>query len=196
MEPLTFRTRLAQGLAILVAVIAVVALVAYATEAGPTAALTSVAPVALVVALGWAVLWRPRAVVDEDGVTLVNIVRTVRVPWQRFRSADTRWALSITTTQGRTYSSWAVPAGSGFGSRLAPSGRMFGEHSPADRKLASAGTAEAAAVAIGERVPDRRAQTVRGGAVGGGDVTVTANTTVIAVLGALALLTAVSVALG
>lgn len=195
MEPLTFRTRLAQGLAILVAVVAVVALVAFVTEAGPTAALTSVAPVALVVALGWAVFWRPRAVVDDDGVTLVNIVRTVHVPWQRFRSADTRWALSITTTEGRTYSSWAVPAGSGFGSRIAPSGRVFGEHSPADRKLASGGTAEAAAVAIGERMPERGARTARPDGVGD-PVTVTANITVIAVLTGLAVLTAVSIAAG
>ena len=196
MEPLTFRSRLAQGLAVLVAIVAGVALVAFVVEDGPTAVLTSLAPIALVVALGWAVFWRPCAVVDDDGVTLVNVIRTVHVPWRRFRSAETRWALSITTTGDRTFSSWAVPAGSGFGARMAPSGRWFGEHSPADRKLASSGTAEAAAVAIGARMPDRRTSRERADAAGQSEVTVRANLAVLAVLGSLTVLTAVSTVMG
>lgn len=187
---------MAQGLAVLVAVVGAIALGSYVVAAGPTAALGSVAPVALVVALAWAVFWRPCAVVADDGVTLVNVIRTVHVPWQRFRSADTRWALSITTTGDRTYSAWAVPAGSGFGARLAPPGRLSGDRTPADRKLTSRGTAEAAAVAIGERMPDRRVAQGRADAVGDPQVTVAANGTVLAVLGALTVLTVVSIALG
>lgn len=190
-SPETFRSRLAQGLAVLTAVVAVAALAAFVREDGPTALLTVLAPVALVGAAGWALFWNPRAEVSEEGITLVNVLRTVHVPWGRFRHADTRWALSVTTTADATYTSWAVPAGSGFGARLVPTRQQHGEWAPAQRKLGSTGTAEAAALAIAERVRKRKSE--RGGAGGAAEVTVTPNTRVIAVLGVLAVLAAASV---
>src|SRR5690606_26104685 len=84
--------------------------------------------------------------------------------------------------------SWAVPAGSGFAARMVPSRQQHGEWAPAQRKLASTGTAEAAALEIAERVRTRRHR-------GEGDVVVTANRRVLAVLGGLAVLTALSVTL-
>lgn len=187
-SPQTFRSRLAQALAVLTAIVGVAALAAFVRESGPAAFLTTLAPVALVVAAGWALFWNPRAEVSDDGVTLVNVARTVHVPWNRFAHADTRWALSVTTTQDVTYTSWAVPAGSGFAARMVPSRRQHGEWAPAQRKLASTGTAEAAALEIAERVRSRRHR-------GEGDVVVTANRRVLAVLGGLAVLAALSVAL-
>lgn len=186
--PLTFRTRLAQVLTIVVAVLGVVALVTTAIDGGAVALLTSLAPVALVVALAWAVFWRPRVVVGDDGITLVNVTRTVHVPWSRFRSADTRWALTI-ETDGARYSSWAVPAGSGFGARMTP--RRERTWSPAAGKLGSSGTAEAAALAIGGWV-----ERGTGRPDDGAGVSVTLHVPVIVLVLALAALTAVSLRVG
>lgn len=188
----TFRSRLAQGLAILTGLVAVAALVAFLGEEGPAALLSTLAPVALVVALGWAVFWNPRVVLSDEGITIVNVWRTVQVPWRRFQHADTRWALSVTTTQDVTYTSWAVPAGSGFGARLVPNRQQHGDWAPAQRKLGSAGTAEAAAMAIADRVRRRE----RGGVDESAVVTASPNVPVLAVLGALGVLAALSVALG
>lgn len=187
----TFRSRLAQGLAVVVGLVAVVALVTFVAEEGPTALLTTLAPVALVGALAWAVLWNPRVELREEGITIVNVWRTVRVPWRRFKHADTQWALAVTTTEDVTYSAWAVPAGSGFGARLVPNRRQQGEWAPAQRKLGSSGTAEAAAMAIAERVREGIDRERSGAAV-----TVVANTRELAMVGGLALLTLLSVTLG
>lgn len=190
-SPQLFRSRLAQGLAVLACLVAVVALVSFVSEGGPTALLTTLAPVALVGALAWAVFWNPRLEVGEDGITMVNVWRTVHVPWRRFKTADTRWALSVTTTDSVTYTSWAVPAGSGFGARLLPTREQRGRWAPAQRKLGSSGTAEAAAMEIAEQV-----DTWRGSADRDAEVTVTLNVPAVAAVGVLAALTALSVTLG
>lgn len=190
-DPQIFRSRMGQVLAVLAGAVALIALVTFVTEEGPTALLTTLAPVALVGALAWAVFWNPRVLVDEDAITIVNVLRTVSVPWRRFKQADSKWALTITTTAGATYTAWAVPAGSGFGARLVPNRQQQGDWAPAQRKLASTGTAEAATMAIGERVRERQKPGDSDAAV-----TVTPNTLPIAVVGALAVLTALSIALG
>lgn len=190
MESETFRSRLAQGLAVLTAVIAAVAFVTFVTEEGLTAVLTTLAPVTLAGVLGWAVFWNPRAEVSDDGITIVNVWRTIHVPWRRFKQADSKWALAVTTTDGRTFTSWAVPAGSGFGARMAPNRQQHGGWAPTERKLGSTGTAEAAALAIAERV---RELPKPDGA--GAPVTTTVNTRLLAVLAGLAVLSVLSVTL-
>lgn len=55
------------------------------------------------------VFWRPAVVVDDDAVTLRNLVRDVRVPWHLVEAVDTRFALAVLTPSG-TYTSWAAPA--------------------------------------------------------------------------------------
>jgi hypothetical protein len=190
MESETFRSRLAQGLAVLTALVAVVALVTFVSEDGPTAVLTTLAPVTLVGVLGWAVFWNPRAEISEHGITIVNVWRTIEIPWRRFKAADSKWALAVTTTEGRTFTSWAVPAGSGFGARMAPNRRQQGGWAPAERKLGSTGTAEAAALAIAQRVRERPKPDG-----GGAAVTATVNTRLLAVVAGLAVLSVLSVAL-
>ncbi|GAA4421778.1 hypothetical protein GCM10023169_15120 [Georgenia halophila] len=64
-------------------------------------------------ALAWAVFWQPHVRVDDEGVTLANVWRTVRVPWSALESVDTRWGLRLHTKRKR-YSSWAVPARSRY----------------------------------------------------------------------------------
>ncbi len=54
----------------------------------------------------YALAWRPELVIDEQAVTLVNPLRTVRVPWRAVSSVGGRWSLEI-RTQGGTYAAWA-----------------------------------------------------------------------------------------
>ena len=68
------------------------------------------APWMLLLAGGtWAAFGRPHVAVDDDGVHLVNVTRTVHVPWPALRAVDTRWALTLATAQ-RSFVAWAAPA--------------------------------------------------------------------------------------
>jgi hypothetical protein len=64
---------------------------------------------ALVAAVVYALFWRPSVEVDDDAVTVRNVVRNIRVPWIRLDALDTRYALSL-EAQGRRYAAWAAPA--------------------------------------------------------------------------------------
>lgn len=76
--------------------------------------LWSVGPwAAAIVVTVWALYWRPRIVVEDDSVLLVNILRTVRVPWSAVRSIDTRWTLTLVTDTGK-FAAWASPGPGGM----------------------------------------------------------------------------------
>lgn len=65
--------------------------------------------VALAASVVYALFWRPSVEVDDDAVTVRNVVRDVRVPWSRLDAIDTRYALSL-HAEGRRYTAWAAPA--------------------------------------------------------------------------------------
>jgi hypothetical protein len=67
---------------------------------------------ALAAWLVWLAYWRPRVVVDDEGVTLHNIFRTVHVPWSSVVELHSRYGLRVDTTFG-SYAAWAVPAPAG-----------------------------------------------------------------------------------
>ncbi|WP_196073091.1 PH domain-containing protein [Nakamurella alba] len=60
----------------------------------------------------WASFWNPRVAVDVGGVHLVNVTRTIDVPWPALQAVDTKWALTLQTAYG-TYTAWAAPAPGG-----------------------------------------------------------------------------------
>jgi hypothetical protein len=66
-------------------------------------------PVALVALFAWTALWRPHLVVDDDGVEVRNVFRTVFIPWNALIHVDTKHALTL-FTPGRRISVWAAPA--------------------------------------------------------------------------------------
>lgn len=76
---------------------------------GLARALAAMPALALVAFGGWAAYARPAVIVDAAGVTLVGVVRTVRIPWSRVAVVDTRWALAVHTDDAR-YTAWAAPA--------------------------------------------------------------------------------------
>jgi hypothetical protein len=71
--------------------------------------LVSLAPAGLVALGVYVLFWRPCVRVDEDGVTLVNLLRDVRVPFGALEAVGTRFALSLEVS-GRRYTAWAAPA--------------------------------------------------------------------------------------
>lgn len=135
----------------------------------------------------WALYWSPRVEVTGAGITLINVVRIVHIPWPCFTSADPRWNLRIDTTSG-TYTSWALPAGS-RASRLLP-GRSS-EPTQADPHP-TGNTAGAAALRIGERLRAlREAGRLSGAALGSPEVKTSWNRVTLVCAGASALLVVV-----
>ena len=69
----------------------------------------------------WALFWHPQVEVSDGEIVLRNVLRTVRIPWPTFRGADTRWALTVETSDG-SFTAWAAPAGArrGRGDPSAP----------------------------------------------------------------------------
>jgi len=66
-------------------------------------------PLMLVAVLVWAMFWRPELVVEEHGITVVNVFRTEFVPWPAIVMVDTKWALTLRTAD-RLIRVWASPA--------------------------------------------------------------------------------------
>ena len=65
--------------------------------------------VLFVAALAWALFWNPRIHVDASGVVLVNVFRTIRLPWPSIQEIDTKWSLTLKTAYG-SFGAWAAPA--------------------------------------------------------------------------------------
>lgn len=154
-ETLVFRTTFSRFFPAVAAAVALVVLISVIAQSG-WAELWQSAPVILfVLALIWALFWRPLVEISDGGIRLVNIIRTTWIPWPVFRSAQSQWTLQVHTSHG-TFSSWALPASSGSARRLARSrgGELASQRfSDSGAQPGQPGrTAEAAALEIGRRV--------------------------------------------
>ena len=107
--PHRYRSRFGRGLAIAIWVLAGLALVAMLTQGGIEGLIRGATWALLPALLVWALFWRPCVIVDDGGVELINVVRTIRLPWPSITEVDTRWALTLHTAYGR-YAAWAAPA--------------------------------------------------------------------------------------
>lgn len=59
--------------------------------------------------IGWACYLRPRAILQPDGVLIVNVLRSYAVPFARIDSIDHRLGVTVTTDTGRRIGVWALP---------------------------------------------------------------------------------------
>ena len=66
-------------------------------------------PCALFAYLAWAMLWRPRFDVHAEGLTVLNVTRTIEIPWGALIHVDTKYALTL-YTPGHRYAVWSAPA--------------------------------------------------------------------------------------
>lgn len=104
-----FRPGFGRALSVTFAAIGVVSLATIIASSGVLAALLSIPWLALFGTCVWAIFWRPSLVVSDAGVRMVNVTRTIDVPWPALIDLDTRYALTLTTAYGR-FAAWAAPA--------------------------------------------------------------------------------------
>lgn len=144
-ETHVFKTTFATYFTMLFAALAVVTS-AYLAVTDPRELLTSVPLLLGGAIVVWILFGAPRVVVSDGGITIVNVLRTIHVPWPCFLGADSEWNLRVRTDAG-TYTAWALPIASGTARRLP---RRRGEAT--DDSHAPVGNhAQGAALLIGER---------------------------------------------
>ena len=80
----------------------------------------------------WATFWRPRVAVSDAGVELVNVSRTVFIPWPALHDIDTKWSLTLVTAYGR-FRAWSAPAPGTRGALLSLGGSRE-EHGQPSRR--------------------------------------------------------------
>ncbi|HEV7167669.1 MAG TPA: PH domain-containing protein [Micrococcaceae bacterium] len=53
--------------------------------------------------------WLPRLVIGSEGLRMVNGLRTHRIPFSRIRDLGVRQSVTVSTVDGRRYTSWGAP---------------------------------------------------------------------------------------
>ncbi|WP_372698004.1 PH domain-containing protein [Arthrobacter sp. JSM 101049] len=66
-------------------------------------------PLVVVGYVAWLMFWLPRVDIHDEGVTLVNPLQTLLVPWSAIILVDTKYAMTLVTPK-RRYAAWAAPA--------------------------------------------------------------------------------------
>jgi hypothetical protein len=131
--PAAFRSAFGRVLSVVVWVICAAGLTITVFE-GVSGVPTVLPWLALAAGAMWLMFWNPRVVVDDLGVHLINVVRTIDVPWTAITEVDTRWALTLVTPGGR-YTAWAVPAPGNAGSARRKTGTDRADLPPLRKEL-------------------------------------------------------------
>lgn len=104
-----FRPLYGRVLTVVIGVVALLAVVFAAWQGGWTSAGQMAPWAALFSGACWATFWRPYVAVSDAGVRLVNVTRTIDVPWPALIDVQTKWALTLVTAYGR-FRAWSAPA--------------------------------------------------------------------------------------
>jgi hypothetical protein len=92
--------------------------VSFTASAGPAAVVTVWPWAVLVAGAAWVAYWRPTVTIGGPGVRLVNIFRTIDIPWGAVTDITSHWVLAIATSTG-TFHAWGAPAPGRGGPRRA-----------------------------------------------------------------------------
>jgi hypothetical protein len=122
-----FRSRSGRVIAVASVIIMTIAWLIIFSNEGPIVALASLPPVALIAAIALLLFWFPRVEVQEEYVRVVNVFREHKISWGAIKLIDTRWALAITTDNGKI-TAWGAPAPGRHSSIFAS--RDQGQHLP------------------------------------------------------------------
>jgi hypothetical protein len=131
--PTTFRPTFGRVLSVVVAAIAVAGIVGLVATGGLVEALRYGWALALVAALAFALFWFPSVRVAVEEITVRNVFMTVHVPWSAIQNVDTKFALTLTTTDGKV-TAWASPAPNRYAAQVG---------NTVDARLAAAATGSA-----------------------------------------------------
>jgi hypothetical protein len=111
-----YRPTFSRILAVITSVICLVGLIIVLIQDGIGEALQVVPWLLLAAGAAWMVFWYPAVHVDDGGVRLINVTRTIDLPWPSISRIDTKWALALVTSYG-TYTAWVAPAPSRMSAR-------------------------------------------------------------------------------
>ncbi|GAB3529926.1 PH domain-containing protein [Arthrobacter monumenti] len=107
-DTIVFKPRTAKWFAGITWTLLAIGLVAAVVVNGVDGLLTAW-PLLALAYFGWWVFWYPSVQIDDDAVTVHNLMRSITVPWSALINVDTKFALTLITTRGR-YTAWAAPA--------------------------------------------------------------------------------------
>ncbi|MBM7824855.1 hypothetical protein JOD55_000682 [Arcanobacterium pluranimalium] len=68
---------------------------------------------AFIAVFAWVAYGNPRTEVGPRGLRIVNLTRTVDVPWGDLDYVENRWGLIVHTVSGRKISAWSIPSRAG-----------------------------------------------------------------------------------
>jgi hypothetical protein len=108
-ETVVFRSTFGKILTISVIFVVVACLVALGFQGDGAAVIRFASPLATLAYLVWLLSWAPAVEVSDGGVTLVNVFRTIDLPWPAIERVDTKYALTFFTHYGR-FVAWAAPS--------------------------------------------------------------------------------------
>jgi len=63
--------------------------------------------VVFAMALVWSLFVRPAVLLDEDGVTIRNVLRDIHIPWSQVTDVEFRWNLKVVVGD-RPFTAWAI----------------------------------------------------------------------------------------
>lgn len=122
-----FRSRAARVLAVTVVSVMALSVLVAGLSQGVVVAAISLPPAVLIGYLALLLFWFPRVEVDEEGVRILNVFRNATISWGAIKRIDTRWALEITTGEGK-FIAWGATAPGRHSSIFAS--RDQGQHLP------------------------------------------------------------------
>lgn len=105
----TFRSRSSYVLAAIVYFIAIGSLTSVVASQDWSNLGAATAAAVLVCTAAHLMFWRPKVEIGDDGILVVNPLRTIRIGWQLVEEIDTRYALTVFVA-GRKFSAWAATA--------------------------------------------------------------------------------------
>jgi len=137
-------------LAVATALVAVVAALSTVGSGDLRLTLLGLLGVTLAAVLLWAIFWRPSVEVSDGGVRVVNVLRTIEIPWPVLDRAEVRWSLELHTLDAR-WTAWSAARSSAAGAAVRRNEQTRsdrGQPRGAMGRLTSAASAEHVAKAI------------------------------------------------
>ena len=115
--PVSFRPTFGRVLSVLTAIIAGLGLLGFVIGGDWLGLVRHGWGLLLIAAVGFALFWFPRLDMQEHAITVRNVFSTVTVPWTAIQRIDTKYALTLYTSEGKV-TVWASPAPNRYASQV------------------------------------------------------------------------------
>ncbi len=106
---MVFRSSFGKFITVLTIAVLSFALILTYLQLGLNAAISSIAPAALIGYSVYLLFWVPRVEVLDQSVLIHNVLRTIEVPFSQIERIDTKWSFTLFTKAGK-FSAFGAPA--------------------------------------------------------------------------------------